>query len=491
MVKIWNSWNQISLVKRIIVGLIIGAILGLLIPGATAIGILGDLFVGALKALAPLLVFFIVMSSLAHQSTGKGTNMKTVILLYLAGTFFAALCAVVASFLFPSTLILAEGVSNAAPSGIGEVLGNLLKSAVSNPVSAIANANYIGVLTWAVVLGLALRSASDATKQVLQNVSDAFSTAIRWVISFAPLGILGLVFTTMAETGISAFASYVHVIVVLVACMFFVALVVNPLMVFLCTRSNPYPLVFKCLKDSGIMAFFTRSSAANIPVNMQLCERLGLNKDVYSISIPLGATINMDGAAITIAVMSLAAANTVGVEVDLATGFVLSVLARKILILRDESLFSCSFNLIADVFSGVFCGAIGVIIVLRSGVKDFIAISVIIADKYQVIGLVEAICFVSAIISVKCSGVAYRTNPQTVIILTIIGMADRINLFAALTALVPVLFRIQRPAFGDSVLVTTAHKRKRRKAQCNAKNNSFHCDSLPNTTICLYLQTVS
>ena len=327
LVKIWNSWNQISLVKRIICGLIIGAVLGLIIPGFTAIGILGDMFVGALKALAPLLVFFIVMNSLAHQSAGGGSNMKTVVVLYLLGTFFAALCAVAASFLFPSTLILAEGATNAAPSGIGEVLGNLFKSAVSNPVAAIANANYIGVLTWAVVLGLALRSASDATKLVLENISDACSTAIRWVISFAPFGILGLVFTTMAETGIAAFASYIHVIVVLVACMFFVALVVNPIMVFFCIRSNPYPLVFKCLKESGIMAFFTRSSAANIPVNMSLCKELGLDESNYSVSIPLGATVNMAGAAITISVLTLAAANTLGIAVDFPTAFLLSLVS--------------------------------------------------------------------------------------------------------------------------------------------------------------------
>jgi len=327
LLKVWNFWNNISLVKRIIVGLIIGAILGLVIPGASVIGILGELFVGALKALAPLLVFFIVMNSLAHQTAGGGSNMKTVIVLYLLGTFFAALCAVAASFLFPSTLILAEGAGNTAPGGIGEVLGNLLKSAVSNPISALANANYIGVLTWAVVLGLALRSASDTAKLVLENISDAFSTAIRWVISFAPFGILGLVFTTMAETGISAFASYVHVIIVLVACMVFVALVVNPLLVYICTRSNPYPLVFKCLNESGIMAFFTRSSAANIPVNMNLCKELGLDESKYSVSIPLGATINMAGAAITISVLTLAAANTLGISVDFPTAFLLSLVS--------------------------------------------------------------------------------------------------------------------------------------------------------------------
>ena len=325
--NIWNKWTQISLVKRILVGLVVGAILGMVIPSMTVIGILGDLFVGALKALAPLLVFFIVMNSLAHHKKGGSTNMGTVIVLYLVGTFMAALCAVVASFAFPSTLTLANQVEQAAPGGIGEVLKNLLMSAVSNPISSIANANYIGVLTWAVIFGLALREASETTKGVLENISSALSSAIKWVINCAPFGIMGLVFKTVSETGLEAFGSYIHVILVLVCCMFFVALVVNPIIVFLCTRQNPYPLVFKCLKVSGIMAFFTRSSAANIPVNMSLCEELGLDKEKYSVSIPLGATINMAGAAITISVLTLAAANTLGVSVDFPTAFLLSLVS--------------------------------------------------------------------------------------------------------------------------------------------------------------------
>ena len=325
--NIWKAWNRIGLVKRIAAGLVVGVILGLLIPSAQVIGILGDLFVGALKALAPLLVFFIVMHSLSRQKTGGSSNMKTVIALYLAGTFFAALCAVAASFLFPSTLLLAKGAEQAAPGGIGEVLRNLLTNAVSNPVASLVNANYIGVLLWAVVLGIALKKASDTTKEVLANVADALSDAIRWVISCAPFGIMGLVYTTVSTTGLSAFASYLRIIAVLVGCMFFVALVVNPVMVFLCIRRNPYPLVFKCLRDSGIMAFFTRSSAANIPVNMTLCKELGLDEDQYSVSIPLGATINMAGAAITITVLSLAAAHTMGVGVDFATALLLSLVS--------------------------------------------------------------------------------------------------------------------------------------------------------------------
>ncbi len=322
-----RKWNSISLVLRIIIGLIIGAILGALIPKFTVISILGNLFVGALKALAPLLVFVIVMNALTHHQKGGGTNMGTVIVLYLVGTFLAALSAVVASFLFPSTLTLAEQVEQAAPSGVGEVLLNLLTSAVSNPVAALANANYVGILFWAVVFGLALRAASDNAKNVLDNIADALSTAIKWVINCAPFGILGLVFTTVSTTGFSEFAKYGHIILILVGCMLFIALIVNPIIVFLCIRKNPYPLVFKCLKVSGIMAFFTRSSAANIPVNMQLCEDLGLDESKYSVSIPLGATINMAGAAITISVLTLAAANTLGVSVDFATALLLSLVS--------------------------------------------------------------------------------------------------------------------------------------------------------------------
>lgn len=248
-------------------------------------------------------------------------------MLYLIGTLLASFTAVVASFLFPSTVVLPAGAEAAAPGGIAEILKNLLLNAVSNPIGAIVDANYIGVLVWAVIFGLALRAASDQTKNVLENISDALSTAIRWVINCAPFGILGLVFTTISTTGIKAFASYGHIILVLVGCMFFVAFIVNPIIVFLNIRQNPYPLVVKCIKDSGIMAFFTRSSAANIPVNMSLCEELGLDEEKYSVSIPLGATINMAGAAITINVLTLAAANTLDVQVDFATALLLSLVA--------------------------------------------------------------------------------------------------------------------------------------------------------------------
>ena len=325
--NIFKKWTEISLVKRIIAGLAVGIILGVLIPEAEVIGVLGNLFVGALKAIAPLLVFFLVMHSLSNRQDTAESNMKTVIVLYLVSTFLAALTAVAASFLFPSVLTLTESAEGTAPEGIGEVIQTLLMNIVDNPVSVLMNANYIGVLAWAVILGLALRKASETTISVIGNISDAFSTAIRWIINFAPFGILGLVFVTVSETGIKSLLSYGHIILVLVGCMLFVAFILNPLIVFINIRQNPYPLVLKCIKDSGIMAFFTRSSAANIPVNMSLCKSLGLDEKQYSVSIPLGATINMAGAAITITVLTLATVQTMGIEVDFATALLLSLIA--------------------------------------------------------------------------------------------------------------------------------------------------------------------
>lgn len=307
--------------------LIIGIILGVTVPKAAVIGIFGDLFVGALKAIAPLLVLFLVMHALSNKQDSAESNMKSVIVLYLISTFSAAVTAVIASFVFPSTLVLPSGAEGAAPEGIAEVLKSLLMNVVANPVDALINANYIGVLAWAVILGLALRKAGENTINVIGDVADAFSTAIRWVINFAPFGIMGLVFVTVSETGVKSLLSYGHIILVLVGCMLCVAFIINPLIVFINIRQNPYPLVLKCIKDSGIMAFFTRSSAANIPVNMRLCENLGLDEKQYSVSIPLGATINMAGAAITITVLTLAAANTLDIEVDFATAVLLSIIA--------------------------------------------------------------------------------------------------------------------------------------------------------------------
>ncbi len=329
MKNLMNKWNQMSLVKRIIVGLIVGIILAITIPDvAQPITIFGSLFVGALKAIAPILVFFLVMAAISQHKSGHQTNMKSIIVLYLLGTFLAALVAVLASFMFPVVLTLAAGAENVTPpGGVVEVLKTLLLNVVDNPVSALYNANYIGILSWALLLGFALKGAPDSTKTMIANFSDALTQMVRWVINFAPLGIMGLVFDAIATSGIDALLSYGKLLGVLLGCMVFMALVVNPIIVYVNIRKNPYPLVLKCLRESGITAFFTRSSAANIPVNMTLCEKLGLDKDTYSVSIPLGATINMAGAAITITVLTLAAVTTLGIKVDIPTALILSILA--------------------------------------------------------------------------------------------------------------------------------------------------------------------
>ncbi len=328
MKNLVTRWNEISLVKRIICGLIIGIVLGLVVPQATALSLLGNLFVGALKAIAPILVLFLVMSALAKHQEGKQTNMKHIIGLYLLGTFLAGLMAVIASFLFPVTLTLTQSTSDITPpGGIGEVLNTLMMNLVANPVDALVNANYIGILAWAVLLGIALRKAPEGVKVAIESVADAISQIVRWIINCAPFGVLGLVFTTISQQGIDSLLSYGKLIVLLVGTMAFVAFVVNPIIVFIGIRKNPFPLVLKCLKDSGITAFFTRSSAANIPVNMRLCAELGLDRDTYAVSIPLGSTINMGGAAVTISILALAAANTLGIQVDFASAVVLSVLS--------------------------------------------------------------------------------------------------------------------------------------------------------------------
>ena len=323
-----EKWNGLSLIFRIACGLVLGVILGLCFPNASVIGVLGDIFVGALKSVAPILVFFLVISAVANASNTVSKRFRTVVFLYILSTLLASVLAVVASKLFPVSLQLVAAVSNEAPKGIAQVFKNLLNNIVQNPVSAIVNANYIGILAWAIVLGLALKKVNHGpTNEIMSKISDAVSISVRWIINLAPLGILGLVFVAISTNGISVFVDYGKLLLVLVGCMLFLALVVNPLIVFLMLKKNPYPLVFRCLKESGITAFFTRSSAANIPVNMELCRKLGLDKDMYSISIPLGATINMDGAAITIAIMTLAAANTLGISVDIPSALILCVMA--------------------------------------------------------------------------------------------------------------------------------------------------------------------
>ena len=328
MKKLYEQWTSISLVKRIVVGLIIGAVLGLAAPQASGLVILGDVFVGALKGIAPLLVFFLIISSLCHVGKSHGGVIKTVIILYMFSTFLAALIAVFASRLFPVTLTLTvEAADLSAPQGIVEVFRTLLLNIVANPVSAIINANYIGILSWAVLFGIGLRGANDNTKKFFDDVSTGLSKVVTWIISFAPFGILGLVFNAVSTNGLGIFTEYGRLLAVLVGSMLFIYFVTNPILVYWCIRKNPFPLIFKCLKRSAITAFFTRSSAANIPVNMEVCEEMGLDKDTYSVTIPLGATINMDGAAITITIMSLAAAHTLGIPVDLPTGIILSILA--------------------------------------------------------------------------------------------------------------------------------------------------------------------
>ena len=321
--------TRTGLVGRILIGLIAGILLALFFPqAAKAVGLLGDLFVAALKAVAPVLVFILVTASIANHRQGQRTHLRPILALYLLGTFSAAVVAVLASFLFPSSLVLVSDTTGVVPpSGIAEVLHRLLFSAVSNPVKALLEANFIGILVWAVGLGIALRQGRDSTKALLGDLAHGVSQVVKGVIALAPLGIFGLVAATLAESGMGALLGYARLLLVLLGCMLFVALVVNPLIVFAKLRRNPYPLVLTCLRESGLTAFFTRSSAANIPVNLQLCERLGLHEDTYSVSIPLGATINMAGAAITITVLTLAAVHTLGLVVDLPTALLLSLVA--------------------------------------------------------------------------------------------------------------------------------------------------------------------
>ena len=325
-----KKWNSMSLILRILIGLIIGAILGFVVPKAAWIGVPGELFVGALKAIAPILVFVLVASSLANSKNNNMEKLRTVIVLYLVSTLCAAIVSVLTSFAYRVTIPLTglDAVdASAVPQGMADVVMNFLKSIVVNPVDALVNANYIGILFWAVVLGIALKLAAPATKAMMEDLSNAVSTAVRWIINCAPIGILGLMYTAVSTRGPEIFAKYGQLVALLVGTMLLVALIVNPLIVFIILRHNPYPLVFRCLRQSGITAFFTRSSAANIPVNMELCKELGLDENLYSVSIPLGSTINMDGAAVTITIFSLVAAFTTGVKVTIPMAIFLSIVA--------------------------------------------------------------------------------------------------------------------------------------------------------------------
>ena len=329
--KILRLYTDSSLILRIIIGIAVGVVLALLVPQATWISMGGVLFVGALKAIAPVLVAVLVMGSLCQSSAKLDGRFGLVIFLYLFSTYLASFTAVVASFIFPQTITLSDSLmaqSTAAPDGLGEIVTSLLQSIIANPIEAVSGGNYLGILFWAVIIGLALkRFASVRTQEMMQNFSDAITQVVRWIINLAPFGICGLVFSAVSQSGFDIFVTYGKLVLLLVSTMLTVALVINPLIVGVSLRCNPYPLVFRCLRESGLTAFFTRSSAANIPVNLGLCEKLGLDRDMYSVSIPLGATINMDGAAVTITIMTLATANTLGIEVSFPAAILLSFLS--------------------------------------------------------------------------------------------------------------------------------------------------------------------
>ncbi|MEE0934093.1 MAG: serine/threonine transporter SstT [Methanobrevibacter sp.] len=323
-----EKWTGSSLILKILIGLIIGAILGVVVPDWKVIGIPGELFVSALKAIAPILVFVLVSSAISKARSGIGSRFKTVIVLYLFSTFLSAMVAIIASKLFPVTIHLSLASDATAPGGIGDVMYSMLTVIFSNPISLLAEGQYLGILFWAIVLGIALKMvATDTTKDVIHDLANSVTLIVRGIIQCAPIGIMGLVFTSVSENGLGIFTQYGELILLLVGCIAFVALVTDPIIAAVALRRNPYPLVFTCLRESGITAFFSRSSAANIPVNMHLCERLGIDRDFFSISIPLGATINMEGAAVTITVMTLAVCHTMGIVVPLPVTIVLCIIS--------------------------------------------------------------------------------------------------------------------------------------------------------------------
>lgn len=330
MAAIWERWHKIALVWRICIGLALGVVLGFTLPNAQWISILGKIFVGALKAIAPILVFVIVAAALSQTRGGLEKQFRTLIVRYVLTTFIAAVVAIVASFLFPVSMNLAvsEDVEMASLNSVGELFEGILLKIFSNPITAICDANYLSILFWALLTGFALkRFASESTKVMVSDFSEVVSQLVKWVIQFAPFGILGLVYSNVSTQGLEIFTSYGRLLLLLVGCMLFCTFVTNPIIVAMILKGNPFPILFKCLKDSGIPAFFTRSSAANIPVNMQLCEEMGVDKGFYSVAVPLGSTINMDGAAVTITVMTMAACHTLGIEVGLVQALLLSLLA--------------------------------------------------------------------------------------------------------------------------------------------------------------------
>ena len=325
-----RKWQRSNLMIRILTGVIIGAILALLSPKMNGITFLGTLFVGALKAIAPILVFILVTSSISKAQEGLGNKFRKIILLYMMSTFIAAIIAVFAGRIFPVSIALSDiaGADNAAPGALGDVFRNIVNEIVSNPVKAIMNANYLSILFWAIITGLSLkRLANENTIRTIHDFAESVSLVVKWIIQCAPFGIMGLVYGAVSESGVEVFTTYGKLLLLLVGCMLLVSLVINPLIVAVLIRRNPYPLLWQCLKESAVSAFFTRSSAANIPVNMNLCKRMGVDKDFYSVSIPLGSTINMNGAAITITVMTMATCHTLGIVPSLGSALLLSIIA--------------------------------------------------------------------------------------------------------------------------------------------------------------------
>ena len=323
-----KKWTESSLILKIIIGLVIGAILGLLVPEWTIIGFPGEIFVSALKSIAPILVFVLVASAISKARSGIGSRYKTVIILYLFSTFLSAMVAVMGSYLFPVTIHLTTASTATAPGALQDVIMGMILKIFSNPIKSLAEGEYLGILFWSIILGIALKMvASDTTKDVITDIAEAVTKVVRFIIQCAPIGIMGLVFTSVSQSGLSIFTEYGQLILLLVGCIAFVAFVTDPLIAGIALRRNPYPLVLTCLRESGITAFFSRSSAANIPVNMNLCERLGIDRDFFSISIPLGSTINMEGAAITITVMTLATCHTIGISVPLPVTIILCIIS--------------------------------------------------------------------------------------------------------------------------------------------------------------------
>ena len=325
-----RKWQSSNLMIRILTGVILGAILALTCPGINSIAFLGTLFVGALKAIAPILVFILVTSSISKAQEGLGKKFRKIVALYIISTFIAAVIAVFAGRIFPVSIVLSDiaGADNAAPGALGEVFRNILNEVVSNPVKAIMNANYLSILFWAIITGLSLKKlANKNTISTIHDFAESVSMVVKWIIQCAPIGIMGLVYGAVSESGVEIFSTYGKLLLLLVGCMFVVSLIINPIIVAVLIRRNPYPLLWQCLKESAVSAFFTRSSAANIPVNMNLCRRMGVDEDFYSVSIPLGSTINMNGAAITITVMTMATCHTLGIVPSLGSALLLSIIA--------------------------------------------------------------------------------------------------------------------------------------------------------------------